>query len=156
MTDEARDSAEYRAAKAVDNGERVSLLRSELAESSTNARSAAFGYYIGTAVVSLVPAFLWALALPFYFGGDSSSDSGEAGISIALAAALTLVWFLIAGLTGVGLSSITGKSTAHHIGLAVLLAALTLFVAYVAYVAYVALALYADVWSQPPSPPPMG
>jgi hypothetical protein len=115
----------------------------------TGAPSAAAGYYIGTTFLALVPASLWALALPFYFGHDTSSDSGEAGLSIALAIAATLVWFLIAGLTGVGLSSITGKSTAHHVGLAVLFAAVTLLAA------YFALTLYLDAGSQPPSPPPM-
>jgi hypothetical protein len=106
-------------------------------------------YYIGTAAFSLIPAMFWAVSLPFYFGADSSSDSGEAGLGIGLALVLTLAWLLLAGFFGAGVSIVTGKHTARHFGFAVLGAALTLLVA------NISLSVFLDVMSsQPPPPPP--
>lgn len=105
-------------------------------------RAAAAAYYCLTAVLSLIPAVFWALSLPYYISGDSSSDSGEAGTGIAFAVGLTLVWFLVAGFVGAGLSNVTGKSTARHFALAVLGATVTLILV------YFALMMYVDVISQ--------
>lgn len=97
---------------------------------------AAAAYYCVTAFLSLLPAVFWALSLPYYISGDSSSDSGEAGLGIAFAVTLTLVWFLVTGFVGVGLSNVTGRSTARHFGFAVLSATGTLIVVYVALTIY--------------------
>ncbi|MCP2030329.1 hypothetical protein L1277_000393 [Okibacterium sp. HSC-33S16] len=106
-------------------------------------------YYLGSALFSLVPAIFWALSLPFYIIGDSSSDPGEARIGVTFSVGLSMLWLLVTGFLGIGVSLLTGKPAARHIGLAVLGTIVTLVVG------YTALTLYGNATPQPPPIPPM-